>query len=73
MVGPWGEIRERLPLFERTSRTVEVPVYREKTITPYTRFGDWFPRVLIIVLLAVLVVDLLPKKKRPSVWSDSLL
>jgi apolipoprotein N-acyltransferase len=73
VVGPWGEIRERLPLFERTSRTVEVPVYREKTITPYTRFGDWFPRVLIIVLLAVLVVDLLPKKKRPSVWSDSLL
>jgi apolipoprotein N-acyltransferase len=66
VVGPWGEIRVRMPFFERTWRDVQVPVYKEKTLTPYTRFGDWFPRCLAVLVLIVLVVDLVRKKKRPS-------
>ncbi len=71
VVGPWGEIRARLPFFKRTWRTVDVPIYREGAFTPYTRFGDWFPRLMGLLLLAVLVIDVLRKKKRPSL-ADSL-
>jgi apolipoprotein N-acyltransferase len=63
VIGPWGDIRSRMPFFERTWRTVEVPIYRERFFTPYTRFGDWFPMVMIALLLIVLVVDVVQKKK----------
>jgi apolipoprotein N-acyltransferase len=63
VIGPWGDIRSRMPFFESTWRTVDVPVYREKFFTPYTRFGDWLPVVMIALLLVVLVVDVRQKKK----------
>ena len=63
VIGPWGDIRSRMPFFERTWRTVEVPLYRERIFTPYTRFGDWFPMVMIALLLVVLVVEVVQKKK----------
>jgi apolipoprotein N-acyltransferase len=66
VVGPWGEIRMRMPLFQKAWRTLEVPVYKEPRLTAYTRFGDWFPRLLIAFLLIVLVVNVLPKKRRLS-------
>jgi apolipoprotein N-acyltransferase len=72
VVGPWGEIRMRMPFFERTWRDVEVPLYKEKTLTPYTRFGDWFPQCLIALVLIVLVMNVLPKKKRSSALDDLL-
>ena len=37
-------------------------MYKEKTFTPYTRFGDWFPRLVLAFLLVVLIVNVLPKK-----------
>jgi apolipoprotein N-acyltransferase len=64
VVGPWGEIRARMPYFERTYRTVDVPVYRSERLTPYSRFGDWFSLAIIALLFIVLVADVLPKKKR---------
>lgn len=69
VVDPWGRVLSKLPLFERTSRTVEVPVYRPARFTVYTRFGDWFPRTLIGLLLAALVWDLVRTahaKKKPE-------
>ena len=65
VVGPWGEVWGRMPFFQQAWRTVEVPVYKENTFTPYTRYGDWFPRVLAAGLLVVLVFNA-TKKKRPS-------
>jgi len=62
-----------MPFFERTWRDVGVPVYKEKSLTPYTRFGDWFPQLLILLVLIALVIDVLPKKKRPSDLDDLLL
>jgi apolipoprotein N-acyltransferase len=73
VVGPWGEIHARMPFFERTWRNVGVPVYKEKALTPYTQFGDWFPRLLIALVLIVLIVNVLLKKKRPSALDDLLL
>lgn len=66
VVGPWGEVWGRMPFFQQAWRTVLVPVYKEKTLTPYTRYGDWFPRVLIGLLLVVLILNVAVKKKRPS-------
>ena len=73
VVGPWGEIRARMPFFERTWRNVDVPIYKEASLTPYTRFGDWLPQALTALLLIVLIVNVLPKKKRPSLLDDLLL
>jgi apolipoprotein N-acyltransferase len=66
VVDPWGRIRAKLPLFERTTQIVEVPVWKSPRLTVYTRFGDWFPRLLIGLLLIVLVWDLVRGKKRPE-------
>ncbi len=71
VVGPWGEIRSRMPFFERTWRDVEVPVYKEATLTSYTRFGDWLPQCMAGLVLIVLIWNVLPKKKRSS--EDDLL
>jgi len=63
VVGPWGEIRLRMPFFKRMYQNVSVPIFKEKTLTLYSRFGDWFPQVLIALLFIVLLVDALPRKK----------
>jgi apolipoprotein N-acyltransferase len=72
VIGPWGDIRSRMPFFESTWRAVDVPVYRERAYTAYTRFGDWFPRLLIAFLLVVLVTGAFRNKKAVqaelSVW-----
>ena len=73
VVGPWGEIRTLMPFFERAWRGVDIPIYREASLTPYTRFGDWLPRALIAFVLIVLILDVLPKKKRPPGLDDLLL
>jgi apolipoprotein N-acyltransferase len=73
VVGPWGEVRMRMPFFERTWRAVNIPVYRERTLTPYTRFGDWFPRCLIALVLIALILNIRAKKKRPPALDDLLL
>jgi apolipoprotein N-acyltransferase len=73
VIDPWGGIRVRMPFFERTWRAVNVPIYKEASLTPYTRFGDWFPRILIALVLIVLVLDRVRKKKRPSTGDDLLL
>jgi apolipoprotein N-acyltransferase len=66
VIGPWGDIESKMPFFQRMSMKVDVPVYRESTPTIYTRFGDWFPRVLALLLLVVLVVSVIPKKKEAA-------
>jgi apolipoprotein N-acyltransferase len=73
VVVPWGEIRARMPFFEKTWRKVDVPVFEPARITPYTRFGDWFAWAAIILLFVALVLDVLPKKRAvPSQVSPGL-
>jgi apolipoprotein N-acyltransferase len=55
VIGPFGEIRQSLPMFQAAYLTAEIPVFREAGLTPYTVLGDWFPVLLGIMLLAVLV------------------
>ena len=58
VIDPWGRVLARLPLFVRTTAIVEVPLYEPGSWSVYTRFGDWFPRLLIGLLLVALVWDL---------------
>ncbi|MDR3200921.1 MAG: apolipoprotein N-acyltransferase [Spirochaetales bacterium] len=55
IVGPFGEIRQSLPMFEAAYLATEIPVFREEGLTPYTVFGDWLPVLLGIILLVALV------------------
>ena len=74
-VGPWGEIRAKLPLFERLYAQVEVPLYHERNLSPYTRFGDYFPFLLCGGLLLVLVMQVLPRpgrKKGPGLSAPGI-
>lgn len=52
VVGPFGELREELPLFETTSKVVDIPICREAGPTAYARYGDWF--ALDAVLLSII-------------------
>jgi apolipoprotein N-acyltransferase len=72
VIGPWGEIHARMPFFTRTWRSVDVPIYKEESLTPYTRFGDWLPQALIAFLLIVLFFNAFLIKKRPPVLDDLL-
>jgi apolipoprotein N-acyltransferase len=66
VIGPKGEVSGRMPFFESTWRTVEVPIYRERGFTMYTRYGDWFAWLLLAVLLATLVGSAILTKKRAA-------
>jgi apolipoprotein N-acyltransferase len=66
VVGPHGEVLASLPLFERKQIFVEVPVYADKALSPYTVFGDYFPRALAGLLLLVLVFDVFARKRHIS-------
>jgi apolipoprotein N-acyltransferase len=62
VVDPWGKVRDMLPLFERTAKAVDVPIYRESGLTFYTRWGDWLPAAFLAVLFLALAAGLLPKR-----------
>jgi apolipoprotein N-acyltransferase len=57
VIGPFGEIRQSLPMFESAALAVEIPVFKEAGYTPYTVFGDWFPWLLGLILLGALARD----------------
>jgi apolipoprotein N-acyltransferase len=68
IVGPDGGILEILPLFESTSRYVEVPVYTNER-TPYLDYGDWFVLVLACIIGIVAIIlfldDRMSGRERP--------
>ena len=51
-IDPWGRvIGDVAPLFTATVMRLQVPVYRPATDTPYTRFGDYLPPLLGLLLV----------------------
>ncbi len=55
-VDPWGRlIGTAAPLFTEAALRLQVPVYRPAADTAYTRFGDWLPALLGILLALLLV------------------
>lgn len=59
VVGPYGETLDSLPLFEATSKFVEVPIFRGDSPTPYVSWGDWFAlaALLLCACLTILLSD----------------
>ncbi len=55
IVGPKGEEIARLPLFTPAYLNARVPVFKEKKLTPYTRFGDYLPFLLMSVLFILIL------------------
>jgi apolipoprotein N-acyltransferase len=50
-VDPLGRITTRAPIYEEAALTVDVPIPAARQ-TPYTRFGDWFPALMALLLAA---------------------
>jgi apolipoprotein N-acyltransferase len=55
VIGPKGEILGSLDLFVPAALFIEVPVYRSTSLTLYTRWGDYFPVFLNILLCFLLL------------------
>lgn len=52
VIDPLGRVIEDLPLFTEASVNAAVPIY-PFTMTFYARFGDWFPLLASLALLAL--------------------
>jgi apolipoprotein N-acyltransferase len=65
VVDPKGRVTAMLPMFERDTLAVSVPV-SDGALTPYTILGDWFPWMLALTLFVLLLVDLAAGKRRNS-------
>ena len=56
-IDPWGRIiGSAAPLFTEAALRIPVPVYRPTTSTFYTRFGDYLPPLLGVLLAILLAV-----------------
>ncbi len=64
-VDRFGRVHERLPYFVEASLVVDVPIHAPHT-TIYTRFGDWFPRAMLIALALMYGASVLTLEVFPS-------
>jgi apolipoprotein N-acyltransferase len=63
-----------LPQFVADSAIVEVPIYREKTATLYTRYGDWFALSALSLFFAGFiceVVKVVARRKRVTGFEEN--
>jgi apolipoprotein N-acyltransferase len=60
-ISPTGEIVERIPLYEQGILVADVPVRSDETF--YTRFGDLFGRLTVVVFAVFLVFGRLRAKR----------
>lgn len=63
VVDPKGTVLADMPLFAKTSRFASVPVYPHSE-TFYARFGDWFPALLALLVLASAVCAIILDRKK---------
>jgi apolipoprotein N-acyltransferase len=61
VVDPVGRIIERAPLYEEAVIVADVSPVGGRA-TPYTRWGDWFPPAMVLLLAAVLAAGLLGRR-----------
>ena len=61
-VDAYGRIVDTLPYFEEGYMVAEVRTDRSTT-TPYTRFGDWLPITLLVVVPTIGLVTLLRRRR----------
>jgi apolipoprotein N-acyltransferase len=52
-----------VPFYQQRYLVVDVEI-KEPTVTPYTRFGDWFPKMLLGLILVFLLLSAFPPVRR---------
>ncbi len=65
VVDAYGRVIASLPMFRQDVLPVEIPIYRTATPTIYTRFGDYLPVGMLLLLLGLLI-------RNHLVWHRSL-
>ncbi|MBN1898002.1 MAG: apolipoprotein N-acyltransferase [Spirochaetes bacterium] len=63
-INQYGKVMKTLPLFTRDYLIVEVPAGKIDT-TFYTRWGDFFPRILLIFILSLVLLLGMQKMQAP--------
>ncbi len=66
IISPTGINIFELPLFEAASRVVDVPVYSTDALTLYTRFGDWFILLCLLLLALSIILPIARTNRRKS-------
>ena len=65
LISPFGKIEKSLPLFQANSLIVSPSFLQNLKKTFYTKRGDWFPKlILILILLLVFIAGIIILKKR---------
>lgn len=60
-----GRIYSSTPLFEEKTSVAEIETNKNGQMTLYTRFGDWFPYFLLLVLIALAAMNKVKKNDSP--------
>ena len=55
IIGPKGNVWKSIPLFTAEHLLFVVPVMKDKTLSAYTAFGDYFPYLVAIILILFIV------------------
>jgi apolipoprotein N-acyltransferase len=58
-----GRLVATVPFYQERYLVVDVEI-KEPVVTPYTRFGDWFPKVLLGVFVVFLLLSAFPALRR---------
>jgi len=61
-VDPYGRISQSTRIWTKDVITEKVALQKKKTF--YTKFGDWLPKLCLILTLAVIVISFVPKREQ---------
>ncbi len=64
IIDPWGRMNYTLPLYQADTLTASIPLYEYTNYTVYTILGDWFPIMLILVLIVYRFYGVYIKKEQ---------
>ena len=53
VVDATGRTIQQLPMFEKGYLLVDVPLYQDQPLTPYSRYGDWLGKLIVIAALTL--------------------
>ncbi|HUX14608.1 MAG TPA: apolipoprotein N-acyltransferase [Spirochaetia bacterium] len=66
-----GKLVKSVPYYTEATLTADVPI-RADELSPYTRWGDWFPEAMLAIVALMLGASFLPKRARSLDRSTNL-
>jgi apolipoprotein N-acyltransferase len=66
VIAPTGVNVFELPLFSADAKVVDIPVYSGKELTIYTRYGDWFVLICLLLLSFSIILPYTRTSRRNS-------